>query len=349
MYTDAQNAEDVLRQMEMAGIVLRQKDLDGFPKRLGKRVTCGQGGKHWYTLNEFRPDAGGVYLVGRYGSYRTGSSDKVENDWSRLSDAERERMQAERRAAAEKAKRIREEEAAEAALTAAEMWRRGSAEGTSPYLVRKGFADGRGESCRYLPDGSLLVPLIRYDLPRAEALRGVQRIYGGPRKDSRTGEALPDKVFTKNFEKPGCAVRLGEAAQVLCADLLLVCEGYATGLSLRAATEWAVPVFVALDAGNLGAVVPLVAGLYPDKRILICADDDWRTRDHAGVLNNPGRTKAKAVAKATPRCDLVYPVFDPATRQVKDTDFNDLHARQGLDAVRDQLGAVMQAIKHKHG
>jgi len=349
MYTQAQNADDVLRQMDLAGIELRSKDVDGFPKQLGKRVTCCKGGKFWYWLQEFCPDSGGVFLVGRFGSYKTGSSDKVENDWSRLSDAERERMQAERQAASAEAQRRRAAEAAEAALSAVELWRRGRTEGSSPYLVRKGFADGRGESCRYMADGSLLVPLIRYDLPRAEALRGVQRIYPGPRKDSRTGEPLPDKMFTKNFDKPGCAVRLGDAQQALQAPLLLVCEGYATGLTLRAATEWAVPVFVALDAGNLGVVVPLLATLYPDARYLVCADDDWRTRDHAGVLNNPGRTKAKAVAKATPRCDLVYPVFDPATRQAKDTDFNDLHARQGLDAVRDQLGAVLQAIKHKHG
>lgn len=348
MQTNAENAEDVLRQMRSWGIELRDKDLQSFGPH-EKRQTVGKGGKHWYWLQEFRPRAGGLFLVGRFGSYKDGSSIKVENDWSKLPDEDRERMQREREAARVAAEARRQEDAAMAALGAAELWRRGSTTGSSPYLLRKGFDGGQGESCRYLPDGSLLVPLIRYDMPRESALRGVQRIYPGPRTDGRTGEPLPDKVFTKDFEKPGVSVRLGGSEQAAQARLLLVCEGYATGLTLRHATGFAVPVFVALDAGNLARVVPLLAGLYPNARYLICADDDWRTRDHAGQLNNPGRTKAKAVAKVTPRCDMVYPVFDPATRQVKDTDFNDLQARQGLDAVRDQLGAVLQAIHSLHG
>jgi len=327
-----ENYQSVLQQMEAFGVEFRDKDLP-LHVPTPKRRTCGKGGKWWYWLQEFHPNSGGTYVVGRFGSYKSGDSQKVDVDWAPLGQAEKERLEAERRAAQAVADTARREEAELAACNAVDLWHRASPNGTSPYLDRKGVI---GEACRYLRDGSLLVPLLRYDLPREQALRAVQRI-------------LPDgtKRFTKGFAKPGCCVRLGKVAPD---DLLLVCEGYATGLTLRMAARHQLPVFVALDAGNLQHVVPLLRQLHPEHRLLICADDDWRTRDpRTGQLCNPGRTSAKAIAKQVLGCDLVWPVFAPVTRGPKDTDFNDLHAAQGLDAVRRQLEAVLQAIRSKHG
>jgi phage/plasmid primase-like uncharacterized protein len=109
-------------------------------------------------------------------------------------------------------------------------------------------------------------------------------------------------------------------------------------------------VFVALDAGNLAHVVPLLRALYPRTRILILADDDWKTRDPGTMeLTNPGRTAARKVAKLVDGCDFVVPIFDAATRAPKDTDFNDLHIRQGLDAVRRQLAGVVAAMARIYG
>lgn len=328
------NYQSVIAQMEDFGVVFAGKDLPlHIPTE--KRKTFGKGGKWWYWLQEFRPDAGGTFVVGRFGSYRTGESVKVEVNWQPLADAERARLDAERRAAEARAEVLRREEADLAACSAAELWQRASPKGTSAYLDRKGVV---GEACRYLPDGSLLVPLLRYDYDREHALRACQRI-------------LPDgnKRFTKGFAKAGCCVRLGNGVDD-STRLVMVCEGYATGLTLRMATHHEMPVFVALDAGNLQHVVPLLRGLYPQARILVCADDDYRTRNQqTGELCNPGRTAAKAIAKQVTGCDFVWPVFAPATRQPKDTDFNDLHARQGLEAVRRQLLAVVQAIRTKHG
>lgn len=323
------NYAEVVHQMEAFGVEFLPKDLPlqiDAPKRRG----CGRKGKWWYWLRTFRPDAGGALVVGRYGSYKSGESAKVEINWRPLADAERTRLKAEREAAQARADARRAEEAELAALGAAELWRRASKVGASAYLERKGV---QGEACRYLPDGTLVVPLLRYDAPRETALRGVQRI-------------KPDggKLFTKGFAKTGCCLRLGDAPDN-ATPLLLVCEGYATGLTLRMATGCAVPVLVALDAGNLHHVVPLLRSLYPAPRLLICADDDHLTVDQAtGELINPGRTAAKAVAKLVSRCDLVWPIFNPATRAPKDTDYNDLHLREGLAAVRHQLTAVMGAM-----
>lgn len=328
------NYHSVIEQMEAFGVQFVQaKDL---PLRVDtpRKRTCGLKGKWWYRLYTFRPTAGGEYVVGSFGSYKTGEWAKVEVDWAPLSAAEKARLQAERAAAAERARKQRAEEAEEAALGAAALWRKGATEGRSAYLERKLVV---GESCRYMPDGSILVPLLRYDLPREQALRGVQRIWPGERVHRATGEALPSKTFTRAFDKPGCAVRLG---LVVAGEPLLVCEGYATGLSIRMALERRLPVFVALDAGNLAAVVGIVRALHPQCPVVICADDDWKTRNHAGKPDNVGRRKAGEVARLHEGVSVVYPSFGP-DRQPGDTDFNDLHARSGLGAVRRQLQRVL--------
>jgi putative DNA primase/helicase len=117
-----------------------------------------------------------------------------------------------------------------------------------------------------------------------------------------------------------------------------VCEGYATGLTLRMAVERRLPVFVALDAGNLQPVAELLRELYPQSRLLVCADDDYRTP------GNPGREKAYRVQKAVADCRYTWPIFRPGHRGPKDTDFNDLHVREGIHAVRRQLRHVLPLL-----
>lgn len=332
------NYQDVQHQMQQFGIELRSHERD-LRLNTPRRVTCGKGGKFWYRLSTFRPDAGGAYIVGRFGSYKTGESEKVEVDWKPLSDAERARRRAEHDAQRATAAAAREHETALAAMSAAELWRSASSRGASPYLERKQVA---AENCRFLPDGSIVIPLLRYDRPRDRALVGTQRIYPGPRKHWRTGEDLPQKTFTKGFAKSGAALRFGMLVE---GEPVLVAEGYSTALSIRMATGRELPVYMALDAYNLPVVCTLLRDLHPRHRLLICADDDWRTRDHDGALWNAGRVKAKEAAKAIDRCDLVYPSFVGLARGPKDTDFNDLHVLGGLDRVHRQLHSALDAIR----
>jgi putative DNA primase/helicase len=324
-----ENYQDVLHQMGQFGIELRDRDL---PLTIDhpKKKTCGKGGKAWYWLRTFTLDSGRSYIVGAFGSYKTGGRQKVEVDWAPLSDAERARRAQERSAAQERAEQARREEVALAALSARDLWNRGAPTGRSAYLEAKGV---EAEACRYLRDGSILVPLIRYDFERDQALRGVQRIFGAPRYDRDTGEPLPGKTFTKGFDKPGCAVRLGA---VVAGAPVLLCEGYATGLTLRMAVARRWPVYVGLDGGNLLQVAYIVRSLHVESPLLLCADDDWRTTDHAGDPDNVGRRYADEVRRRVDDVHVIYPVFGP-NRGDKDTDFNDLHARAGLATVRAQL------------
>lgn len=347
-----ENYEDVVRQMRAYGVVL-DRDLPLVVPTV-KRRTCGPKKKCWYYTQEFRRADGRRFIVGAFGSYSPkvaqqlglpGGHVKIEVDWKGLSQEEAARMKEEREAAAAAAARAKAEAAALAAMSAWEVWARMAPQGQSPYLQRKGV---QAESCRFvprtmwlarsdprepafvLPVGTIVLPLIRYDFAREEALRGLQFV-------------KPDgfKIFTEGFGKTGCAIRLGTVD--VSTRVVLVCEGYATGLSIRMATSHRWPVYVALDAYNLAAVITILRKLHPQQHLLICADDDWKSKDHEGT--NPGRRKAWKVAKATSGCDIVWPVFDASTRQEKDTDFNDLHHRQGLEAVERQLLRALADIE----
>src|SRR5690606_165261 len=104
----------------------------------------------------------------------------------------------------------RAEAARRAAMGAAQRWRSASRTGRSEYLRRKAI---EGESIRYEPDGSILVPILRYDLPREQALVGLQAIANDGAKRFGAGTA-----------KRGAGCRLG---CIVVGDPILVAEGYA--------------------------------------------------------------------------------------------------------------------------
>lgn len=316
--------QDVVTQMLAAGLDTPPLplDLSGRVRRFGPKK------RQWYRLREMRTDGGTFVVVGSFGDWRHQESHRVDVDWQGLRDDERQALEERRRAQAQAEAQARDVLANAARMTAAELWAAAARQGSSPYLQRKGV---QGEACRYLRDGSIVVPLLRYDLPREQALRGVQTI-------------KPDgsKRFTRGFDKPGACLRLGH---VVVGEPILVCEGYATGLTLRMALDRRLPVVVGLDCGNLPHVVEQLRALHPGEPILLCADDDWRTE------GNPGRMKAHKLARAVPHCAYTWPVFRPGNRGEKDTDFNDLHVRDGLAAVRRQLRHVLpllgfEALEH---
>lgn len=302
--------QDVIGQMLAAGLDVpsTQLDLSGKVHRFGPKKN------HWYRLREVRTDGGTYVVTGSFGNWIGQKKFRVDVDWKGIGEDERQALQARRQAQAEADAAARAEAAAQAAMTAADLWRAAAREGLSPYLQRKAVEP---EGCRWLRDGAIVVPLLRYDQPRDQALKALQVI----RPDGT-------KRFTKGFEKPGCCLRLGH---VVVGEPILVAEGYATALTLRMAVQRRLPVVVALDAGNLQPVATLLRELYPQAPLLICADDDWRTE------GNPGRHKAHATAKAVAECHYTWPIFKPRERGAKDTDFNDLHLSAGLGVVQRQL------------
>lgn len=277
------------------------------------------------------------------GGYTIGTLIKLAMDGGYKFDAQEKpdpavvaRRRAERAKAAAAEQAQRRQLAMSAQDKALADWRGAGREGDSAYAKRKGIEAPEG--CRFLPaeqGGGLVLPMLRYDLPRESALKGVQLI----RDDGA-------KKFTYGMEKPGTALRLGLP---VVGEAVLVCEGYATGMSLRMAIDRRLPVFVAWDAYNLPLVVESVYRLLPTCPIVICADDDWQTKIR-GLDNNVGRIQAQIAMDGVmdDGARLVvrtFPVFAKGTpRGSKDTDFNDLHRLEGLQAVRDQMALAFDVL-----
>jgi len=223
--------------------------------------------------------------------------------------AERERLQNELTAS-------RHAAASDEALA---LWNAASATGTSPYLERKGV---QGHGVRYAPDGLLLIPMR----DQAGDLWNVQSI--APEKPFN---GRSDKLYGRGGRKAGLFHFCGDPAG---AAVLLVAEGYATAASVFEATGR--PCAVAFDAGNLAHVAKALRDAHKNALIVICGDDDRET--HARTGHNPGRDKATAAARAVAGL-AVFPDGLPAGG----TDFNDLHAAAGLDAVRLVIEAAIQS------
>jgi phage/plasmid primase-like uncharacterized protein len=134
------------------------------------------------------------------------------------------------------------------------------------------------------------------------------------------------KMFLSGGRKAGCWFMLGEPDDILC-----IAEGYATAASVHEAFGHAVAV--AFDCGNLGPVSRALREKYPTTKIIICADDDIATN------GNPGRTAAEKAAKDIGAM-VALPEFS-GVRPAGASDFNDLHAAEGVSAVVDCINRVL--------
>ena len=161
----------------------------------------------------------------------------------------------------------------------------------------------RAHTLRLHPDGRLLVPL--YDLDGA--LHSIEFI-----------DADGGKRFLAGGRKQGACYVLGMVTDTIC-----LVEGYATGASVHMATG--LPVVVAFDAGNLKPVAEALRTHYPNSNIVVCADNDE---------SDVGQKAARAAAEAVNGC--------VALPEQSGHDWNDVHVRRGLDAVKASIEAEIK-------
>lgn len=140
------------------------------------------------------------------------------------------------------------------------------------------------------------------------------------------------KMFYPGGKIKGCCFYIGTLQD---GKPILMAEGVATGATLHEATG--LPVAVAFNAGNLPAVARNLKDMCPNHEIIVCADDDWKTE------HNPGVTKARAAAEIA-NGRMIKPEFGP-NRKEGDTDFNDLAALEGAQAVVIQLAQVGKKLE----
>jgi putative DNA primase/helicase len=265
----------------------------------------GKGNKDcWYILFQNNDGSFG----GSYGNWQTGDKHAWSSDNKPLSK--------EIYAQIERARNLHAQEEAErhdqAALKAAKQWSNVQQAAHSPYLQKKQI---NAHGVAFAQNGDILVPLRDID----GKLWSLQFIH-------------PDgtKRFLSGGKKKGCFHTLGD---LVSAEAIYLCEGYATGASVYEATG--ITTVVSFDAGNIEPVITEIKKKYPALRITIAADNDqWKER-------NVGKETATTVANKH-GCKVALPAFPEVRSERKPTDFNDLHVLMGLDEVKRQLQSASQ-------
>jgi len=254
---------------------------------------------------------------GWWQNWRTGETDTwTAKEERTLSPAERKALQA--RIKADRRAREAEEDKrhAETADKARRILAGATDCTTHPYLERKGVKPCPGLNIGM--DGRLVVPVLSPDDGKPMSLQFIAEDGG--------------KLFL-----PGGRTRGGYFAIKGAVGPLYIAEGLATGLSIREAAGQT--VLCAFYTGNLEHVAAYARQKYPERELVLCADDDHATD------GNPGVNKATAAALAV-GASLALPSFkEPLDAQGKArTDFNDLHQAEGLDVVRGQLAGASKPV-----
>ena len=264
----------------------------------------------WQRWNDFGGVGFGTLIyIAKQNGYVPNSANQVVE----FTDEDKEVREVKRKAAEEQEKQIR----GEAAALANQIWNDATPCQNHPYLAKK-LAVGYGLKIGQFPYGdsvinALLIPLFN----RFGKIRTLQAITSDGKK-----------LLLKNGEKKGCFYIIN-AADNSANDTIYLCEGYATGDSIHQATGCM--VYVGFDAGNLKNVAKTVRSDFPNRKIVIAADNDKYGSDDA---KNTGIEAAKTAAQEI-NGHVVYPEFQDES--TKPTDFNDLHALEGLQSVLGRL------------
>lgn len=136
------------------------------------------------------------------------------------------------------------------------------------------------------------------------------------------------QFISKSGEKKFLSGGKTEASHLPLGDFqlpskIIVAEGYATAATIFEATG--IPTVAAFSANNLVATAKALHELFPKAQIIMCADDDYKTK------GNPGVTDATKAAQAVGGAVLVPNFGDD--RPDGATDFNDMAAHLGKEAV----------------
>lgn len=239
-------------------------------------------------------------------------------DRARQRDAARKQSEAEER-----------HRQAEAAALAGRIFDAAKDASQHPYLDRKGVqAHGLrvGQWPLFKKDGKhyataenvLLIPL-RDAKGNITTLQGIfdEKPYGFE----------TEKAYLRDGKKSGSWHMIGQPGD---GGTIALCEGYATGATVRELTGWC--VVVCFDRTNLKPVAEQFRKANPSALIVICADNDAKTDGNPGVVN------AKAAGAAV-NGRVIVPEFTQQDADEGASDFNDLLHCYGADTARGQLTA----------
>lgn len=286
----------------------------------GKIHRFSTNGKHrnkdgWYFL------FGDHFPLGEFGCHRTG----IKQTWcahtSSPTMSETERHQLKARMAAIREQRDAEEQKrrAAAALRAWEIWDKAKpAPADHPYLQRKKI---KAHGLRVDAANRLIMPIERVG---GRGLSSLQFISPNGEKQFLPGGAVKGGFFPLQREMRYRPTPTPIGVVSVPPAIGIMAEGLATAASLLEATGY--PTVCALNKNNLEHLAQFARETTPKTLHLICGDND---------LDGGGQRAAHEAAEI---CNGLAVIPDEPG-----TDWNDLHVREGVDAVRLAVERILSA------
>ncbi|HVY08491.1 MAG TPA: toprim domain-containing protein [Burkholderiales bacterium] len=271
------------------------------------------GNIHRFSSDGRPSDSAGWYVLhadespwGAFGCWRQG----IDRHWTlrderHLTELERQTVIARRRAH----EREQERQHQEAREKAQAIWEKAVPITSHKYLERKGV---QAYGIR-MYEGRIVIPV-----KKGKVLHSLQFIGGDG-----------DKEFLKGGQIGGHYFVIGDVKETIC-----ITEGYATGATIYEQTGHT--VVVAFNAGNMEVVAQYVHSQLPDRKFIICADDDHQKPE------NTGFKKAEQAARAI-GAKIAVPRVAKSSRQ-EVTDFNDLMSVFGSSAVKDAVDGALTIV-----
>ena len=256
----------------------------------------------------------GDFAYGLCGNRREGVNHGWHSKASRkFTKEEKEAWKLKRKEAKQKQALEEKKRHEDAAKKAGEWWRNATPVSNHSYIDRKQI---RSFGLK-VNNGWLIVPLYANG-----RLWNIQRI-------NEDGE----KLFLKGARISGCYYPIADKNDDK--SVLVICEGYSTGASIRDATG--LPVVCAMNAGNLKDVAQAIRSKYKDARIVIAADNDQWTTNQKGEPYNTGLIKAKEAATSIGGAYVIYPDHVLPDDSAKRTDWNDIAVTDGLEFIANRF------------
>lgn len=222
----------------------------------------------WYVLFEHHTQSGKLYYAGKYGI----ADEQYLVEMSRnnsFTAEEKKEVEEKREENRKKIEAMLADQRTACKDKALKLWNvaADSVSASLPYIVKKGI---RPIGARQLRN-QLLIPMYQIDLedPKKPSLVMVSLQIITEAETDDGGKEIK-KVFLTGTPKKGSFCLLAPPGTEN-AEIVYVCEGWATGCSIYQATQK--PIYVAFDAGNIDSVINAIKQV-EKARIVIAADND---------------------------------------------------------------------------
>tara|TARA_R110002110_G_scaffold266976_2_gene482742 strand:- start:60 stop:1928 length:1869 start_codon:yes stop_codon:yes gene_type:complete len=312
--SSSKDISDLIKEMNDNGLLVSVIDMSGDVIRVAVKGT-GQSrpdkpnsGERsgWYSFFQT-----GTYQSCTYSNWRENITYKwVNTDVNKLSSTEQNQLKAQIQEAQERANDEKIKRQNEVADDCANRFSNAEEISEHKYLTYKKI---KSYGLKGIKD-SLVVPLYNSNIAVKPEIRSLQ--YITPKSKKSTEDFI--KRFVSASEVSGSVFHIGfDWEQFGQLEKLIICEGYADGVSIYEATQ--LPTLVVFSA-NFGMKALLNIRKFCNAQLILAYDND-----KTGI----GLKKAEEIHQAIPNCVVRIPS--------EQGDYNDLHQKYGLDRVRAEL------------